>query len=199
VRAKDPWGGSALASNYKIVSFPGDIRVKPFPITITAEAKVKRQSQVDPPLTYVLSTSLVNGDIVTGALVRDPGDDPGTYLIRQGTVMINDNYDITYVPNLLTVLTIENIFVLPNAFTPNGDDLNDVFRILYNSSVSSINYFKVYNKAGKLVFETKNIDEGWDGTVNGQMQDSDAYYWVAEYRSWNNKIFQRKGAVVLLK
>ena len=199
VMAKDPSGGSALASNYKIVSFPGDIRVKPFPITITAEAKVKRQSQVDPPLTYVLSTSLVNGDIVTGALVRDPGDDPGTYLIRQGTVMINDNYDITYVPNLLTVLTIENIFVLPNAFTPNGDDLNDVFRILYNSSVSSINYFKVYNKAGKLVFETKNIDEGWDGKVNGQMQDSDAYYWVAEYRSWNNKIFQRKGAVVLLK
>jgi gliding motility-associated-like protein len=199
VVAKDPSGGSALPSNYKIVSFPGDIRVKPFPITITAEAKVKRQSQVDPPLTYVLSTSPVNGDLVTGALVREPGDEPGTYPIRQGTVLINDNYDITYVPNLFTVLTIENIFVLPNAFTPNGDGLNDVFKILYNSSVSSINYFRIYNKAGRLVFETKNIDEGWDGRLNGLMQDSDAFYWVAEYVSWNNKIFQRKGSVVLLK
>ncbi len=199
VVAKDPSGGSALPSNYKIVSFPGDIRVKPFPITITAEAKVKRQSQVDPPLAYVLSTSPVNGDLVTGALVREPGDEPGTYPIRQGTVLINDNYEITYVPNLFTVLTIENIFVLPNAFTPNGDGLNDMFKILYNSSVSSINYFRIYNKAGRLVFETKNIDEGWDGRLNGLMQDSDAFYWVAEYASWNNKIFQRKGSVVLLK
>ncbi len=199
VRAKDPFGGTALASNYKIVSFPGDIRIKPLPITITADSKTKRQSEADPIFTYKLSINPINGDTVSGNLIREPGELPGTYPIRQGTLAINKNYEITYYYDMLTVLTVENIFVVPNAFTPNSDGLNDLLKILHNSSVVGVNYFQIFNKAGKLVFETKNIEQGWDGRLNGLMQESDVYYWFAEFKTWNNLSIQRKGTVVLLK
>jgi gliding motility-associated-like protein len=199
VRAKDPFGGTALASNYKIVSFPGDIRIKPLPITITADSKTKRQSEADPIFTYKLSINPINGDTVSGNLIREPGELPGTYPIRQGTLAINKNYEITYYYDMLTVLTVENIFVVPNAFTPNSDGLNDLLKILHNSSVVGVNYFQIFNKAGKLVFETKNIEQGWDGRLNGLMQESDVYYWFAEFKTWNNLNIQRKGTVVLLK
>src|SRR5690606_37863556 len=56
--------------------------------------------------------------------------------------------------------------LIPNAFTPNGDGLNDVFQI-QNLDFEKILAFRIYNRYGQLVFETNNVKEGWDGTING--------------------------------
>jgi gliding motility-associated-like protein len=190
--------GTALSSNYKIISFPGDIKIKPLPISIKADAKQKRNSEPDPKFTYTLQFPLVNGDTISGLLIRDTGEIPGTYLINQGTLAINNNYSITYEPDFLTILTVVNIFVVPTGFTPNGDNKNDYVRML-TTNVDRINYFKIFNRAGKLIYETHDLNDKWDGRVNGVLQDADAYYWIAEYVTWDRKILTSKGSFILLK
>ena len=190
--------GSALSSNYKIISYPGDIKIKPLPISIKADAKQKRNSEPDPKFTYSLQFPLVNGDTISGVLIRDTGEIPGTYLINKGTLAINNNYTITYEPDFLTILTVENIFVVPTGFTPNGDNKNDYVRML-TTNVDRINYFKIFNRAGKLIYETHDLHDKWDGRVNGILQEADAYYWIAEYVTWDRKILTSKGSFILLK
>jgi gliding motility-associated-like protein len=198
VNTSNPIGGTAVLSNYEIVLLSGDLIVEKFKINVIADPKSKRKLQVDPALTYAISKQLIIGDSLTGNLKREVGEEPGFYKILQGSVYINDNYDINFISNDLEILTIERVIVVPNAFTPNGDGLNDVIKVIHNSTIYSLNYFKIYNRAGKLIFETKNIDEGWDGKLNGSIAESDAYYWLAEYNTWDNLVYQVKGSFILI-
>jgi gliding motility-associated-like protein len=70
---------------------------------------------------------------------------------------------------------------MPNAFTPNGDGRNDVFRIPAFLQIILVN-FSVYNRWGERVFSTANSAEGWDGTLNGRFQPAGAYVWRVEYQ-----------------
>jgi gliding motility-associated-like protein len=199
VQGSTPTSSSTNLLNYQFRFLPADIIIKKYPIQIIAEPKQKRKLQIDPPFTYHLSRTLVNGDQATGSLTRGIGEEVGFYSILQGTVHINDNYDIQYVPDNLEILTIERVITLPNAFTPNNDGLNDVVKIMHNSTIVGINYFKVFNRTGMQIFETKDINQGWDGRVNGAIADPDAYYWILEYVTWDDKIFKMKGSFILLK
>lgn len=68
-------------------------------------------------------------------------------------------------------------YYIPNAFTPNGDGLNDVFRAvgLYRDIDFSL---LVYNRWGEMVFQSDDIDQGWDGTIKGQQASPDTYVWI---------------------
>ena len=70
---------------------------------------------------------------------------------------------------------------MPNAFTPNGDGRNDVFRIPAFLQIILVN-FSVYNRWGERIFSTANSAEGWDGTLNGRFQPAGAYVWRVEYQ-----------------
>ena len=81
----------------------------------------------------------------------------------------------------------------PNAFTPNGDNNNDVFK---SKGVRFANYnLKVYDKWGKLCFETNNSDEGW----SGDSYTADVYLYIANYVTENGKPQSQKGTVQLLR
>ena len=71
-------------------------------------------------------------------------------------------------------------FFAPNAFTPDGDGLNDVF--LPQGHAIDLNEYKLYifNRWGEIIFETYHYDEGWDGTVNGVLVQMDTYVWRVE-------------------
>src|SRR5439155_13694765 len=74
------------------------------PITVTADAKTKMYGNMDPALTYqITSGSLVVGDSFTGALTRVAGEAVGTYAIQQGTLALSSNYQLTYVGANLTI------------------------------------------------------------------------------------------------
>jgi len=194
-----PNTGTINLANYRIEFYNADIIIGKLPITITADPKEKRMSQSDPLFTYQISRPLVVGDLFTGGLTRMPGETVGFYPILQGDLAINDNYDISYLSANLEILTIERVMVIPNAFTPNNDGLNDVLKVMHNSTILSINYFRVFNRAGNLIYETKNMNEGWDGKINGSIADADAYYWIVEYNTWDHKIFKVKGSTLLIK
>ena len=86
---------------------------------------------------------------------------------------------------------------LPKAFTPNGDTHND---LLY---VRGINIDKiklrVYTREGKMVFETSDINQGWDGKYNGQAQAMDSYYYNLDITYTNGVIRKKSGKFALLK
>jgi gliding motility-associated-like protein len=90
-----------------------------------------------------------------------------------------------------------DVFV-PKSFTPNGDGVNDIL-YPYIAGLRSLSYFKIINKWGKTVFESRNIAEGWNGTSGGNPQPMDAYSWLAEGIDLNGNPISRTGNVLLIR
>lgn len=89
------------------------------------------------------------------------------------------------------------IFTLPNAFTPNGDGLNDCFGIQKWGGVT-IREFSIFNRWGQRVFSTKDPSKCWDGRVNGKMQDPGGYVYVIRATSFCGEI-KRTGNLLLIR
>jgi gliding motility-associated-like protein len=72
------------------------------------------------------------------------------------------------------------IIAVPNAFTPNGDGINDFLYPLNAFSAKDLE-FRVYNRYGQLAFETHDASKKWDGRINGAAQPTGAYFWTFLY------------------
>ncbi len=71
---------------------------------------------------------------------------------------------------------------LPTAFSPNNDGVNDEFRVLYNSDCIILSQsLMLYDRWGKLLFQSNNIDNGWDGSLNGQLLPLGVYVYFAQF------------------
>jgi gliding motility-associated-like protein len=98
----------------------------------------------------------------------------------------------------ITVLNSCYITV-PNAFTPNGDGKNDYLYPLNAYKATNLE-FRVYNRYGMLVFETRDWTHKWDGTLNGVPQNSGGYAWTLRYTDGDSgKQFFLKGTSVLIR
>jgi gliding motility-associated-like protein len=95
-------------------------------------------------------------------------------------------------------VTKDFIFDLPNAFTPNGDGLNDVIKPEANAGIESL-HLMIFNRSGKLIFETKDKNEGWDGKYGQVLQDADVYYWIVDYVTKAGQQRKKSGSFLLLK
>ena len=71
---------------------------------------------------------------------------------------------------------------MPDAFTPNGDLRNDQYRIIERGGGVILGEFRIYNRYGQIVFSTRDIKEGWNGTFKGKDQNGDTYYYVLQYQ-----------------
>lgn len=78
----------------------------------------------------------------------------------------------------IKVTVLESFIDVPNVFTPNGDGVNDEFRVVYRSIVSFNAW--VYNRWGRLVCKWTDPAKGWDGRINGKQAAPGAYYYVIE-------------------
>lgn len=89
---------------------------------------------------------------------------------------------------------------MPNAFTPNNDGINDFFTIASKSEkIYKIVKFDVFNRQGKLVYNTSNSSSGWDGNYNGEELVSDAYVYLILLESPAGKVFKFSGEVMLIR
>ena len=88
--------------------------------------------------------------------------------------------------------------LVPTAFTPNNDGLNDIFKPIL-IGIKELKYFAVYNRYGEQVYKTSLQGRGWDGMVKGQMQNTGGFIWVAEAVDYKGNVLKRKGMVVLIK
>lgn len=89
-------------------------------------------------------------------------------------------------------------FYVPTAFTPNNDQHNDNLKPIL-LGMRSLNYFRVYDRWGKLLFNTSQKGQGWDGTLRGNPQDAGTYVWMAAGATFTGEIIVRKGYAVLIR
>ena len=88
---------------------------------------------------------------------------------------------------------------VPSAFTPNGDGLNDYLYPLNAYKADNLE-FRVYNRWGQLVFETRDWTKKWDGKINGNPQQPGTYVWMLTYKNRETgKLFSLKGTTVLIR
>lgn len=103
-------------------------------------------------------------------------------LLSPQTIALTDNSSFTLrvvTPNGCEAEAKANVLIyrqllMPNAFTPNGDGLNDVFAIPVNSALQ-LTEFAVYNRWGQAVFSTTALGKGWDGTFHGKPAEQGLY------------------------
>jgi gliding motility-associated-like protein len=101
------------------------------------------------------------------------------------------------VPTSGPPVLLSDIFV-PKAWSPNGDGHNDKLTpLLYK--IIEIKYFRVFNRWGQMVFETRILGEGWDGTFKGVPQTTDVFTWSVEGVGTDGRIYKKRGASYLLR
>ena len=91
------------------------------------------------------------------------------------------------------------VIAIPKAFTPNGDNLNDILKIQYGAGLKTFNFLKIFNRWGNLVFMSTNVNQGWDGTYNGVPQEMDAYTYFMSYITFKNEPVSKTGSFILLR
>ncbi len=99
-----------------------------------------------------------------------------------------------------TIKILNNCLVkVPNAFTPNSDGLND-FLYPLNAIKATNMQFKIYNRLGQLVFNSRHWSNKWDGKVNGILQQTGVFVWILSYTNSDTgqQIFS-KGTSLLLR
>lgn len=99
--------------------------------------------------------------------------------------------------NLLVHTLVTPVFDVPNAFSPNGDGINDKI-FIQGYGIGSIKW-NIYNRWGSIVFSTTNKTSGWDGTYKGILQPQDVYQYILEIKMTDGTAYIKKGDITLLK
>ncbi|RFC54886.1 PKD domain-containing protein [Brumimicrobium aurantiacum] len=94
-------------------------------------------------------------------------------------------------------LAFEEIVAVPSAFSPNGDGENDRLNVL-GIGIESID-FKIYNRYGQMVFSTNDLDEGWDGTMDGKQLNQGVFVYTLSYTLIDGTKSKISGNVKLVK
>ncbi len=136
-------------------------------------------------------------------LPADQLEDPFT--MTPTTVHLTDNtsFQLTAISNKgckasATVLVeVGRLLLMPNAFSPNFDGKNDVFRIPPGVSMQ-LDEFSVFDRWGQRVFTTHNISEGWNGTINGMPVDAGVFVYIIRGSNEKGAVLA-KGTVVLVR
>ena len=92
----------------------------------------------------------------------------------------------------------QSYFAIPNAFTPNGDGLNDKLSVKVIGSIQ-LDYFRIYNQWGEFIYETHRLNDGWDGTRGGILQNTGVFVWIARGKDIKGNVITDKGSFVLIR
>ena len=126
--------------------------------------------------------------------------DSGAYYIRLlVTYTYADGKEVTDESEPYIVRISESELHVPNAFSPNGDGINDVFKVTYQSLVSFNAY--IFNRWGQQVYHwgLEDIDNGWDGTYKGKQVKEGVYFIVVEAEGSDGIKYKHKGDITVLR
>ena len=113
------------------------------------------------------------------------------------TVNAKTEFGCKVTDSVVVVVQDDSYIDVANAFTP-GSAPNDIIKVQHHG-IAKLNYFRIFNRWGQMIFETTNIDEGWDGRFNGQPQPIGVYVYVADAETFMGKNFHKKGNITLLR
>ncbi|HQY12002.1 MAG TPA: gliding motility-associated C-terminal domain-containing protein [Ferruginibacter sp.] len=114
-------------------------------------------------------------------------------------LIVQNNYGCFDTATQKIIIPNSCYIAVPNAFTPNGDGLND-FLYPLNAYKATDLKFRVYNRFGQLLFETSDWTKKWDGNFKGQGVDPATYVWILQYtHSETGKRVEQKGTTILIR
>jgi gliding motility-associated-like protein len=172
-------GGSFLNSNYSITYQSANINIDKATLTITADNKAKAYGAPNPDLTATY-TGFVNNESRSQLTTLPELSTMATATSLAGNYPIivtggtSPNYNIVPVNGVLTITSTINI---PNAFTPNGDGINDLWDIQALSAYPQC-VVSIFTRYGNLIFQSRGYPKPWDGTYKGTALPMGAYYYV---------------------
>lgn len=123
------------------------------------------------------------------------------------TPSVTTNSDKEYIVKITTqsgcvvsdtvAVTISSTIFVATGFTPNSNGKNDLLRPI--GALKSIESFKVFNRWGQLMFQTNQINAGWDGKYKGELQRPDAYSWYLIATGTDGKTVKISGKTFLIR
>ena len=139
--------------------------------------------------TYVWNTGEIN------QVISITPTETSTYFVTGTDVNGCENYD-----TIVVSIIIEEVeLMIPTGFTPNGDELNDIFRIVNEEYFKDIS-LQVYNRWGELIFQSTETVTGWDGTYKTINQEMDVYiYYIDVTEKATDKQISISGTISLIR
>jgi gliding motility-associated-like protein len=121
--------------------------------------------------------------------------DTGTFTY---SLFVESAYGCIGYDTITVMVSNQASFFVPNAFTPNGDGLNDLFRPIA-VGYKGITYFRVFNRWGEAVYNSDNLEAGWNGTYKGISGEMGVYFWEIKFTDRFGKEGTMKGDVTLIR
>jgi gliding motility-associated-like protein len=113
-------------------------------------------------------------------------------------VLVKDEIGCSAVDGIFVKVYEGPTYHLPNAFTPNGDGLNEIFRPI-PSGIQSTEYFRIFDRYGNLIFQTREWMKGWNGNLQGKPAPTGTYVWSIKGIDVNGSPVDMKGTVILIR
>ena len=139
-----------------------------------------------------------DGGISIDSSVAHVYNQEGEYLV---TLTVTDSFGCQGITNKTVFFVEEFFFYVPNAFTPNEDNTNDVFLPRVIGADPNTYELQVYSRNGQLIFETDNLTTGWDGLVGESDKQAiqDVYTYRLYFRTYSDREVVDRGTVTLIR
>jgi gliding motility-associated-like protein len=162
--------------------------------TITTTAGLATQLTAralnDAGYTWTPATGLSNAAVIDPVTTLE---DSQEYLIKMDFASGCETID-----TLLVNTVVRYDIISANAFTPNGDGQNDVFKV-HLRGIKQFVYMMIFDRWGNKIFETRDPAKGWDGRFQGELRELGTYIWSAEGIDVDGKTIHRQGVVTLVR
>jgi len=142
------------------------------------------------------------GDGTPGSSLEDPTHSfpslPGEYSVTLTVTSQNGCVDQT---TWTIVVAEDQIIYVPNTFTPDGDEHNNFFLPMISGGFDLLNYhLTVMNRWGEVLFESKDVNGGWDGTYHDKLVQSGTYIWTIRIKDkYNDKYYMFDGHITIIR
>lgn len=197
ITAQDNYGCDTSFNVVVDEPLPAVVQILPGDSTITAGSSLQLSTtfapfSIDSIKAYTWSPGTGLSCIDCPDPVASPYANQTTY-----TVVITYNQGCTATASVLIGSNGEPPVYIPNAFTPNGDGVNDVWYV-YGTGVKD---FKatVFDRWGEKVFESTNQSQGWDGTYRGQMEEPGLFVYIVDLVYLSGEQETKQGSISLIR
>jgi gliding motility-associated-like protein len=161
-------------TEYAVVNLPLDLQTRPFGTSVLWS----------PVLQLNDATSF--NPVFKGTLEEDY------------TIAIKTSTGCITIDTQMVKLVKEVAVYVPNAFTPNGNGSNDFLKpIIFG--IKQLRYFRVFNRWGEMMYETRINKQGWDGNYKNNKLPTQTVVWMLEVETGDGKVYQKQGTTILIR
>ena len=195
--AQDNYGCDTSFSIVVPEPLPATVQILPGDSTITAGTSLQLNTNFGPySIDSIRSYSWSPGTGMSCIDCSSPQVSPYSNVTTY-TVLVTYNQGCTVSASVQITVNGEPPVYVPNAFSPNGDGINDVWYV-YGTGIKDIKAM-IFDRWGEKVFETDDQSQGWDGRFRGQLQSPDVYIYLVNIVYLDGTTTSKQGSLSLIR